>query len=144
MHSPAIRNEFLRLRIQGLSLASIGRQLGVSKPTLIKWGRQSQPEIDTRAAEDQQHVTQEITSSANQEIADLTRKLGALRQELFSRALRDIPTVHLETLSGQLRQRIESLQSANGCAPEAPSDRGSAIQHPATSIQNPGVEPIRT
>ena len=144
MHSPAIRNEFLRLRIQGLSLASIGRRLGVSKPTLIAWSRQSQPEIDTRAAEDQQRVEQELAEGVTQELADLTRKLVALRQELFSRALRDIPTVHLETLSGELRQRVEFLQFANGCAPEAPSARGSAIQHPATSIQNLGVEPIRT
>src|SRR4029079_18750250 len=36
MHSRSIHTEFLRLRVQGLSLAAIGRRLGITKPTLIK------------------------------------------------------------------------------------------------------------
>jgi len=63
----------------------------------------------TRTLEDRQRVKQEVATSANEQLADLTRKLNALKQELFSRAFRDVPTAHLETLSGQLRQRIETL-----------------------------------
>src|SRR6266403_2512423 len=125
MHSVAIRNEFLRLRVQGLSLACISRRLGVSKPTLIAWGRHSQPEIDARILEDQQGVQQEITASADQQLADLTKKLNALKQELFSRALRDFPTPELETLAGQLRQRIEHLESA---MPSTPAPRSADSQ----------------
>jgi hypothetical protein len=43
MHSPSTRHDFLKLRSQRLSLASIGRQLGISKPTLIKWNREFRP-----------------------------------------------------------------------------------------------------
>ena len=111
MHSSTTSHEFIRLRVQGLSLARIGRQLGVSKPTLIAWTRQSQAEIASHAAEDHQRLQHELTSSANQQLTDLTRKLDALKQELFSRALREIPTPQLETFTGELRQRIQRLES---------------------------------
>jgi len=136
MHPTTIRNDFLRLRVQGLSLASIGRQLHVSKPTLIKWNRQHQSEIDLQKVADRQRVNQEVTTSADQELADLTRRLTAVKQELFSRAMREIPTAALETIAGQFRQRIESLQSAT-CA------RGPIIQDsPTPSLQSavPNVE----
>ncbi len=117
MHSIATRNEFLRLRIAGLSFARIARQLGVSKPTLIAWSRASQPELDSGRAEVQDRAQDEISTNANQELAVLERRHHALRQELFSRALRDIPTSCLETLAGELHQRIEHLeQSFSGSA----------------------------
>ena len=111
MHNITTKHEFLRLRRAGLSFARIGRQIGVSKPTLIAWSHQCRHEIDSQIAEDQQRVIHEITASTNQELADLRKRNNALRQELFSRALREIPTEHLETLAGELRQRIQHLES---------------------------------
>ena len=139
MHPASVRNEFLRLRVQGMSFARIGRQLGVSKPTLIGWHRQFQGEIESRTLEDRQRVKQEVATSASQQLAELTRKLNALKQELFSRAFRDIPTAHLETLSGELLQRIESLLAA----PKA--DEGGESPKPGCqpAIENV-TEPIRT
>ena len=115
MHPQSTRNEFLRLRVQGLSLAAIGRRLNISKPTVIKWNRQCQSEIASRAAAERQRVHQEVAASNADELAALTRRLTALKQELFSRALRDIPTTTLETLVGELNHRLESLQ---GTRPE--------------------------
>ena|SRR5947209_3248726 len=111
MHPLATRSEFLRLRLAGLSFARIGRQLGVSKPTLIKWSRQSQGEANVQIA--QQRASQEILTSSNHELVELHRKLAALRQELFSRALQETPTQHLEAIAGELRRRIQHLESAN-------------------------------
>src|SRR3954468_21691064 len=105
MHPSTTRNEFLRLRVSGVSLASIGRQLGVSKPTLIKWNRQAQSEIACQTATARQQTTHEAAISAADEIAPLNRKLPPVKQELFSRALREITTAHLEALAGELRQR---------------------------------------
>ena len=66
MHSASTRNDFLRLRIAGLSFARIARQLGVSKPTLIAWSRASQPELDSGRAEVQARLQEEVTN-ANQD-----------------------------------------------------------------------------
>ena len=111
MHPASTRNEFLRLRISGLSFARIARQLGVSKPTLIAWSRAGKPELDSGCAEVHDQAQDEISTTANQELADIKRRDHALRQELFSRALHDIPTSCLETLAGELHNRIEHLAS---------------------------------
>src|SRR5258706_16287824 len=108
MHSDATKQQFLLLRSQGQSFARIGRQLGISKPTLIKWSRQCRSEIAQQIL-----LKQETSISASQELAELNRKLNALRQELLSRALRDVPTEHLETLAGDLRKRIHALNPAS-------------------------------
>jgi hypothetical protein len=149
MHPQSTRNEFLRLRVQGLSLAGIGRRLNISKPTAIKWNRQCQSEIAAAAGIDRQCVQQEVAASIADEIAALTRRLTAIKQELFSRALHEIPTAALETFAGELRQRLESLQpGTNGAAPPtAVSSNGDGEStnpsvHPASSIQYP-VSSIR-
>ncbi len=100
MHSRNTRDEFLRLRLQGLSFSTIGRHLGVSKPTLIAWNRQSQAELDSRQRDHRNQVLDQLAASADHDLADLQRKLKAIRQELFSRAVRDLPTSALETLAG--------------------------------------------
>jgi hypothetical protein len=74
MHSIATRNEFLRLRIAGLSFARISRQLGVSKPTLIAWSRAPQPELDSGYSEAQDQAQDEISTSANHELGRAKEK----------------------------------------------------------------------
>src|SRR5437764_118911 len=137
MHPATTRREFLQLRVQGLSFARIARQLGVSKPTLIAWSRQSRQEIASRLVEHAQRVEDEITSSAAQQLVDLNRKRAAIRQELISRALREIPTAGLETLYGEIRLRIQNLESCSS-PPEEAASPALPIPHSAP------VEPIRT
>jgi len=141
MHPLSTRNEFLRLRRSGLSFARIGRQLGVSKQTLIAWNRQCHDAIQTALTEDQKCVARDLAVSSNQELADLTRKLDVLRQELASRTLREVPTAHLETLAGEFRQRIEHLQSCTTRPVSAQQSINPLIQqsnrHPESRIQNP-------
>src|ERR1043166_9908036 len=48
MHTENTRNEFRRLRLRGLSLGSIGRQLGVSTTTIINWHRQFKADLRSR------------------------------------------------------------------------------------------------
>jgi len=148
VHSTTTHNEFLRLRVRGLSLACIGRQLGVSKPTLIKWSRASRAEIDSRTAADHQRVVQEVTASATEQLADLRRKHNALKQELLSRALRDVSTANLETLAGEFLKRIETLEGTScnvhptsGTNPVVDSGSPSAIQNLESSTKPNPTEP---
>ena len=140
MHPASTRSEFIRLRVQGLSLASIGRRLGVSKPTLIAWSRQDQPEIAARILAVEQDVKEQITAPLAQQLADLTRKLRGVKQELFSRAMREIPTPYLETIVGELRQRIEQLESLKSPTATNPN---SALRTPHSALQG-ASGPIRT
>src|SRR5438270_5715020 len=84
----------------------------------------------------------EISTTANQELAEIKRRDHALRQELFSRALRDVPTSCLESLAGELHQRIEHLESTcSSRREEAPtldeSSTHSAIPTPHSALEEP-------
>jgi hypothetical protein len=140
MHPTSTRNDFLRLRIAGLSFARIARQLGVSKPTLLAWSRASRIELDSgrAAAQDQEH--NEIGASANRQLAALKKRHRALEQELFSRSLREIPTSCIETLAGELRKRIEHLESIKRPEPDANHPRFGENQPGDGEHQNPDLE----
>jgi hypothetical protein len=137
------KHEFLRLRAQGQSLAAIARRLHISKPTAIKWNREALPGIAAQAAAERQRVHQEVAQSTADEIADLTRKLTGLKQELFSRAVREHPTALLEKLAGDLRHRLDKL---NHVADEVTSRMPQPIQPPVGDevTSRTGSEPIRT
>ena len=127
MYSSDTRNEFIRLRTTGLSLGSISRRLGISKPTLIAWNRQAQSQIQAAVLADQQLRDSALAASTNDELASLQRKLTALKQELLSRSLRDCSTPVLEQLAGQVAERIQKIQSLtndpepNSTAPVSPA-----------------------
>src|SRR5262245_51145046 len=148
MHPNSIRNEFIRLRVHGVSLARIGRQLGVSKPTLIKWNRQFRPEIASSVAAARQRAQGRAVSNAADKIAELTRKYDALKQELLSRALRDVPTSHLEHLAGDFRNRLDSLNAQVGTTSTSSQNEppeSTANSQPSTlNSQLSSTEPIRT
>ncbi|HWX20496.1 MAG TPA: transposase [Candidatus Binatia bacterium] len=163
MHPTATRNEFLRLRVLGLSFASIARRLGVSKPTLIAWSRKAKPDLAARIAEDHQHTLKAIDDEVAQQRADLTRRHNFLKQELLSRAFRDIPTPHIETLAGEYQQQIENLKSSadfqsavspisnrqpSDVQPPPPTTPGlpdaSHSNAPSAPAAPPSPEPIRT
>ena len=111
MHPTATRNQFLRLRVSGLSFATIARRLGVSKPTLIAWSRKAKPDLETRIAQDQERFLKAIDDTVAQQLADLDRRYNFLKQEICSRALRNVSTPNLETLAGELHQKIQNLKA---------------------------------
>jgi len=109
MHSRSTRDEFLKLRLQGLSFAAIGRRLHVSKPTLIAWSKQSKPLLDDAMARHRFTRIDDAASRLSAQLAALKRKHDFLKHELLSRSLREIPTHDLETLLGQCTEKISSL-----------------------------------
>src|SRR5690606_5675618 len=50
---------FIELRATGLSLEKISKQIGVSKPTLIKWSASCKVEIENLRAISQEHILNE-------------------------------------------------------------------------------------
>ena len=88
------------------------------KPTIIKWNRRVQSEIASQAAAERRLVQHDPATTAADETAGLNRKLTALKQELLSRALHDVPTAALETLIGEARQRLETLRALSPSPPE--------------------------
>ena len=122
MHSSSTRHDFLKLRAQGHSLASIGRQLSVSKPTLIKWNRDLQGELTSALTAAHQAALAAVATDSETEAAALRRRIAAVKQELFSRSIRELPTPILETMLGSLQDRLRSLPTFQTHNPQ-PSTR---------------------
>jgi hypothetical protein len=115
MYSQNTRNEFIRLRVQGHSLAAIGQRLAISKPTAIKWNRQIRTSHEGQAGMGELRMPHSAPRTSD--VADLTRRLAALNQELLSRSLREVPTAALETpantasASKPSRERVEPIRT---------------------------------
>jgi hypothetical protein len=139
MHPTATHNEFLRLRVQGLSFASIARRLGVSKPTLLAWNRKAKPDLAARIAEDHERNLKAIDDEVARQLADLTRRHNFLKQELLSRAFRDVPTPHVETLAGEYHQQIENLKRS---ASLVAVGKDQALSAPDSSAQPSAQLPV--
>ena len=111
MHSIDTRNQFLKLRLQGLSFNRIAALLGVSKPTLISWSRQCHPQIQTRQADTVPAHSDAPKLCCENELQNLNHKIKTIRQELNSRLLRNISTEQLHCLLNHLEQKLGNLEA---------------------------------
>ena len=110
MHNPETKNEFLKLRAQGLSFDRISSRLHVSKPTLLAWNRQQLARCRTPHALELKAIEESLP---DQELLRCTTNLRAVEQELASRGLREISTDQLQRCATALRARIQELCSVN-------------------------------
>jgi len=111
MHSIDTRNQFLKLRVQGLSFTRIAAQIGVSKPTLITWSRQRHAEIQSQQATADLTRDAALKLSHEQELARLDIKIKAIKQELLSRSLQHTSTQTLESLLTHLEHKTANLDA---------------------------------
>ncbi len=106
MHNPETKNEFLKLRAQGLSFDRISSRLHVSKPTLLAWNRQQLSRCRSPRALELKAIEEILPE---QELLRCTTNLRAVEQELASRGFREIPTDQLQRYASVLRARIQEL-----------------------------------
>ena len=121
MHSLDTRNQFLKLRVQGLSFNRIAAEIGVSKPTLIAWSRQRHAEIQAQQSDSRFARDEALKFSHEREVAELTHKAGVIRQELNSRLLQNIPTEQLHALLERIQHKLQHLEAVKKTAlPDPP------------------------
>ena len=106
MHNPETKNEFLKLRAQGLSFDRISSRLHVSKPTLLAWNRQQLSRCRSPRALELKAIEEILPE---QELLRCTTNLRAVEQELASRGLREISTDQLQRYATVFRERIQEL-----------------------------------
>ena len=121
MHNPETKNEFLKLRAQGLSFDRISSRLHVSKPTLLAWNRQQLSRCRGPRALELKAIEESLPA---QELLRCTMSLRAVEQELASRGFREIPTDQLQRYATVLRERIQEL-----CAVKKPvKDQSNSVK----------------
>ncbi len=97
---------FIFLRSQGWSFNRITTELGVSKPTLIKWSRQHQFEIQNLRATETEALADRIFGERQQRSQSLAQQLKQIEDEIAKRDLEEIPASRLHGIAARLRAEI--------------------------------------
>ena len=96
-----LKEDFIRLRAQGLSYAKIAERLGVAKSTLANWNADLEAEIASARAMELEALQEEYFLLKEKRISLLGEQLRRLRDELETRDLSEVTTEKLLEL--QLR-----------------------------------------
>jgi IS30 family transposase len=97
---------FKFLRSQGWSFNRIAVELNISKPTLIKWGRQHQFEIANLRATETEGLIEKFFKPQHERLKNLSVLMQRIEQELEQRKLDTVPTARLLSLAAGLRAEI--------------------------------------
>lgn len=99
---------FIEMRAKEIPFEQISQELGVSKPTLIKWGKELKLEIDNRRAVEWETLQEKHYVSKKKRVEFYGEQLDRFYQELQKRDLSDIPT---EKLFEMTMKTLVSLKS---------------------------------
>jgi transposase len=119
-------NRFIFLRSQGWSFNRIQVELKASKPTLIKWSRQYQIEINNLRATETEALTEAVFGARHERWRKLAAQLQKLEEEIEKRDLDEIPSSRLHGIAAQLRAEIRA-ETARPPAPFQFGERSDAI-----------------
>ena len=97
---------FILLRAEGWSLSRIAAELNVSKPTLIKWSRQRQFDINNLRAMNTETLALKIFGERERRWEMLAKQLQRLEEEINKRDLAEIPASRLHDIAARLRAEI--------------------------------------
>jgi len=92
------KQKFVELRAKGKSFVKISEELEVSKTTLIDWSKDLADEICNLKAIEMEAFREQYKISRQHRIQLYSEQLGAIREELSTRKLNDVPTHKLVDL----------------------------------------------
>jgi len=125
MNDIETQQHFVCLRAEGWSFARIPDELKVSKPTLIKWSRKFQFEIQNQRAINIEALHEKWLSTREARVTALGEKLHQLEAELAKRDIATLTTHQLfritETLRRQIQRETGPIEFSTPVA-EIPSD----------------------
>lgn len=101
------KERFIELRAKEVPYEQISQEIGVSKPTLLKWGKDLELEINNRRAIELEYLQHKHCVSKRKRLEFYGGQLERLYQELKKRNLSDIPT---EKLFDMVMKTVISLK----------------------------------
>ncbi len=113
MSKPEKKQQFIELRAVGISFEKISKQIGVSKPTLIKWNPELQPQI--------RQAREQYTKGLQEEIATqrlgfgmiLLKKLEQLYDSILPEKYNDLKTMDKVILATKIESLLTSMTNVN-------------------------------
>ncbi len=104
------KTAFVMLRAQGKSFEAIAQELGISKPTLLKWQGELLDQIKEQEFYEVQRLTELYQVTRRERFETIAKLLGAVKAELARRAdaeqLADLTLDKLTALALVLEKRL--------------------------------------
>ena len=91
-HPPELKTKFLELRARGIPYSRIAEAIGVSKPTLIQWGKSMAEEIADLQAAEREFVHEKLLGNFEQWLGRQVHHFNRLDEEFGRREFKYSPT----------------------------------------------------
>jgi hypothetical protein len=106
--SQETRERFMELRARGQSYAKISEALEVSKPTLIKWGRQYSAQIQELQEQEMEAMCERFRIARQHRVERFVQQIDRLEQEFESRDLTEVQTDRLMRLWIRMMEAVRT------------------------------------
>ncbi len=100
--------QFIELRVEGVSYEKIAKQIKASKTTLINWAKDCEQEIQNRRAITYEALNEQYKVGQQHRLQMWSEQLEAVRAELKKRGLGDVPTVKLVEMLDTLSEKLKA------------------------------------
>ncbi len=111
MENIDVKDKFVELRAKGNSLKKISDELGVTKQTLLNWGKSLNSEIKNQRAFEYDALIEKYKLTRENKIKVYVEFLDKINQELSSRDLSGTSTDKLFLLMLKIRQELDKEQT---------------------------------
>jgi len=106
------KEKFIELRAKEVPYEQITKELSVSKPTLIKWGKELEVEVSNRRALELEMLQEKYYVSKRKRIEFYGEHLNLLNKELEKRDLSELSTekiieLQMKTISNLKQEEIQ-------------------------------------
>lgn len=107
MKDTKTKEEFIKLRAEGLSFDKISTHLGVSKPTLLKWEQELEKEIAEAKFIHYESLIEQFGMMKQKRLENYGKFLQKINNELENRPLGDVSTEKLLMMALSVSKRIK-------------------------------------
>lgn len=109
MKDPALKDEFIELRAQGMSFALIAERLDVAKSTLIAWSKEAENDISNLRQIYAEAMREKYRMGAERRVKLFAKQLDLMETEIAKRDLSSIPTERLFDITAKISREIQAL-----------------------------------
>jgi orotate phosphoribosyltransferase-like protein len=107
----SVKDQFIELRAQGMSFASIAKSLDVSKTTLVGWSKDLNVEISNMRQMHLEAMREKHRMGIERRMVLFSKQLDSVETELGKRTLENIPTERLVNMAVKLGHELNAFMT---------------------------------
>jgi hypothetical protein len=109
------KEKFIQLRAQGFSFDKISKEMGISKPTLIKWNQEYSKEVSNLIFFYSENLIEEFRLLRIHKIESLSCTLNRVLEEISKRSFENVSTKDLISIAFSLEAKLKENVSEIEC-----------------------------